>query len=154
MFLDLTRIKAYDRKYTYNLMSQMGFSLMGNGCHRETYLSPNKKYVLKFPINGKGIDVNAQEHLIWHLYKSKPDYSHGGMVYAPCRLIGGLVLMMWAVTKSFGCSQGDDDAQSKGYIPGSIMVPPAWVERIDCCQAGVLPSGKIVAYDYGSGLLF
>jgi hypothetical protein len=147
----MSHIKRFNRNYVRTLMSEMGFNLLGHGVHRETYLSPNEKYVLKFPICETGINVNIKEHETWHKFKNSPDHSHGGALYAPCRLINKIVLMMWAVKESYGDSEGDDRARLRGYLkqPASV-ISPSWIRYFDCYQAGPLANGKVVAYDYGS----
>lgn len=147
MLFDFARIRDCNKKYCDTLMKELNFQLIGTGSSRRTYLSPSKKYVLKFPTCVWGIDMNVSEHNIWHKFKNNSDQD--GTFYAPCRLIGGLVLMMWAVTQSYGDSEGDDDARFRGFIPMPTDEMPAWVIELDCCQAGTLSNGKVVAYDYG-----
>ena len=129
-------------------MRLAGFKLIGQGRHRRTYLSPNKKYVLKFPMCSDALAVNRHEQEIWRAYKNTSQ--DDGTLYAPCRLIKDFVLMMWAVDSSYGCSFGDERAFSKDMLVRLDETDaPSWVFDIDATQAGYLPDGRLVAYDYG-----
>lgn len=155
MFFDLERVKNCELNYVNSLMKTMQFTLLGEGIHRRTFLSPSKRYVLKFPLCRSGVLSNQREHALWHKYKNK---DHDDIVYAPCRIIADTVLMMWAVTHTFGCADGDANAISRGLLHSacrrlvdgawSFEAAPDWVKYLDCSQAGILPNGKIVAYDY------
>lgn len=131
--------------YLDGAMTDRGFKLIGWGKHRRTYLSPNGRYVLKFPIAYSGIRDNMEEHHTWHLYKNSP--SNIGVLYAPCRIIDGFVLMMWACHNTCGWSDGDNHAVARGMLK-RIGGAPYWAEYIDCMQVGMLHNGKIVAFDY------
>lgn len=135
------------------------FKCVGMGKDRITFLSPNKRYVLKFPKDSGGVDCNAWEAKLWRQYKRGPDPD--GVYYAPCRLMKNGILMMWAVTELSGGTEGCDAGRS--YLGGKDNYDyelddntpkrsanlPDWVATVDCCQVGYLRNGKLAAYDYG-----
>ncbi len=139
-------IKRID--YINSIMVQKEFRLLGQGRMRKTYLSPNNRVVLKFPISESGLHSNRYEHNLWHEFKSKPNT--WGAYYAPCRIINNTVLMMWFCPEIYGDSFGDIQAINADLLKIAQDRPrPIWVEDLDCCQAGYLYNGKLVAYDFG-----
>ena len=132
-----------------NILEPLGYQHVGTGGSRITFLTPDKKYVVKFPWFEYGILVNKDEHHIWHKYKNNPEPTRG-MVFAPCRLIYGSILIMRAVSVLCGNAYGD--RQGRKVIEGDPDLPndaPPWASLVDCHQVGKLPNGRWVAYDYG-----
>jgi hypothetical protein len=138
------------------VMKDMGFSLLGEGKDRRTYLSRNRKYVLKLPTHLGGVRANRLEAETWKKHFNKSDPERGNIYYAPCRLLWGCVLMMRAMSKVFGITGGDSDARGvyMGGHEGSLKdeALPMWArsyDHIDSFQVGQMPNGKFVVYDYG-----
>ncbi len=137
------------RDYLDSFMKEREFNFVGEGRCRRTYIASNKKYVIKFPYVKLGITANREEHELWHRFKSQPDQK--GIYLCPCRIINNLVLMMRAVRSSYGTTCGDTQAYRS-----SIMTEirrgdsPNWIDYVECNQAGHLPDGRLVAYDYQS----
>jgi hypothetical protein len=152
--LSLLTRKAYLDK----LLKEKGFTFLGKGRHRMTYLSPNKRFVLKFPKFKEGLLANRSEAKCWKMkvqgktVSGLYDTYHADIQLAPCRLLHGCIIMMVAVVESYGETCGDDSARDSGAIGGSVHGPghdlPEWCNEIDACQVGKLASGKLVAYDY------
>jgi hypothetical protein len=138
----------------HDAMTALGFTFLGSGRHRNTFLSPNKRFVLKFPNGSDGLYVNQREASAWKRCFNQPDGN--GQCYAPCRLILGRVIMMRTVVKVFGRTQGCDSARDSGGIQGMDAEDddapnlPDWCWNIDATQVGYLANGRLVAYDYGS----
>lgn len=141
-----------------DIMRQLRFTFLGQGRDRRTYLSPNKRYVLKFPKDEGGVEANQREASIWKEFGNKPDHGMGGACYAPCRLICGSILMMRAMAKIYGCTYGDE--AGRNYLGGYEVHEdnsdesglPYWAcdpDNTDSYQVGQLPNGKFVVYDYG-----
>jgi len=138
--------------YIDDVMDKRKFTYLGSGRHRRTYLSPNKRYVLKFPHCRNGLYANQDEAKTW-----KESLHHPcDIAYAPCRLIEGSILMMVAVVEAYGGTDGCDNARSSNLIGGYDIYSrclesnlPSWIENIDACQVGRTRNGKLVAYDYG-----
>ncbi len=133
-----------------DMMEERGYKFLGDGRDRRTYLSPNKKFVVKLPLSQHGVATNRDEHKVWHRFKNKPDEEHGGIVYAPCRLTKSYILIMQTVVEIYGGSYGDE--KGRNILKGSKELPvdaPAWSEKVDVEQVGRLANGKWVAYDYG-----
>lgn len=146
-FLKDFNISAERRaEYLDATMASHGYKLMGNGKHRRTYLSPNGRYVLKFPMLDLGIRDNRDEHMLWHEHKSSPNKD--GVLYAPCRLINDFIIMMWACSDTCGYSDGCERAINSGTLKRRTNDVPVWADYIDCMQVGTLHNGKIVAFDY------
>lgn len=141
--------------YIHKVMTSCGCKKVAAGGTRLVYLTNDGKYVIKFPRSGYGITVNADEHRIWHKYKNSPDKNKGGILYAPCRLVHGSILVMKALAKICGESAGDADATRNGVIPTDTLPSnvPGWCYKLDCEQVGYLPDGRLVAYDYGDWLI-
>jgi hypothetical protein len=136
--------------YIGNVMKDNGYTWLGTGRHRMTYLSPNKRFVLKFPTCCYGIQISKREDALWSMFHWEP--TPNGTYVAPCRMIGGVILMMRAMVELYGDSDscdigrevlGQSSCDSKHEIP-------SWAERLDCGQVGRLANGRIVAYDFGS----
>lgn len=133
-------------EYLDEAMQSHGFKLIGHGKHRRGYLSPNGRYVLKFPMFSGGMHDNRLEHQTWHRHKNTPNKD--GILYAPCRIIDNFVLMMWACSDTCGWSDGCNRAIEGGTLKRRTENVPMWADYIDCSQVGTLRNGKIVAYDY------
>lgn len=103
--------------------------LVGEGRNRIAYLSPSGKTVLKVPKNEAGRIDNLVEHLRYTNYRKNG-------IYAPCRFLPGTdILVMEFVS------------QINWYdIPDNEW--PDWLHNIDCAQAGINKSGRILAFDY------
>lgn len=146
-------LSHYDRiAYMDKVMSEMNFVFLGQGRMRRTYLSPNKRYVIKFPYVIDGITGNRNEAYSYSQYRNDPDPTKGGAIYAPCRLIQNCILMMRAMVETFGVTNACIESRSKDLIPGERAAKqdwlPPWISYIDCEQVGRLPDGRIVAYDF------
>lgn len=142
------------RDYIDRLMAKMNFSYLGKGRHRLTFLSPSKKFVLKFPKFENGLWANQSEARKWKRTFGKPDNNNYGVIYAPCRLIQNTILLMTAVVKVYGETEGCDNARWSGLV-GGVMNDgdaeslPRWADNyVDSNQVGLLANGKLVAYDY------
>lgn len=125
-----------------------GFTFVGHGKDRFTFLSPNRRYVLKFPRWDSGLWANEREAKLWKETLGRPDLN--GIVYAPCRLLKDGILIMWAVTSAYGETYGCSVARKAGLdYSGNGDDLPNWVSSVDCSQVGILHNGKLAAYDYG-----
>lgn len=140
------RAPAWKRhEYIHTLTKSMGFTFLGEGRHRMTFLAPHKRFVLKFPKNRYGLLDNQAEDGIWSRYLGKPNAN--GVQHAPCRLIQNSVLMMRTVFNISGDTLGCECGRK--ILGGMVYANlPTWSEEIECEQIGKLPGGKIVAYDY------
>ncbi len=128
---------------------QLGFTFLGQGRHRRTYLAPHTRFVLKFPLNEYGATANRQEHRLWHKFKNKPDPNNYNIIYAPCRLINSSILLMWAMISIGGDTNGDDSATDSGQVSRLDSDEyPEWSDYVDAEQVGKLRNGKIAAYDF------
>jgi hypothetical protein len=129
------------------LLLSKGYLFLGEGRHRRTYLSPNKRFVLKYPHCRDGILANQRESMIW---KNNFNKDVNKRNYAPCRLIKETVLMMQAVVEIFGETRGCANAIGTRTVRGGSSCDqlPSWVYNIDSMQVGKLANGKLVAYDY------
>lgn len=131
----------------HDVMEENKFTFLGKGRHRTTYLSPNRRYVLKFPNNYSGHKTSKREALIWSKFKNKPvKYD---LCVAPCRMYRDTALVMKAVIHLFGETIECKNAQAViGYH--NEFKNPFLADVIDSNQVGILPGGKLVAYDFGS----
>jgi hypothetical protein len=134
------KIKDIHRRYFLNPIMPKGFIYVGEGRHRIVFISPNKRYVLKFPKIKTGVMANKEEAKFYSEYKLNHHREEGNL--APCRLIQNTVLMMRAVIADFGFQDGYDVAAKMG------IELPDWVEDYDANQVGLLANGKLAAYDY------
>jgi hypothetical protein len=141
------------KNYVDGLMSRRGFTYLGKGRHRMTYLSPNRRFVLKFPHNEEGLAANRDEASVYKeaLLSKEKDYP-----YAPCRLVHNAINLMVAVTEVYGGTEADDRVRDNGILDGKdfagdddMDMLPSWAHDIDALQVGKLPNGRLVAYDYG-----
>ena len=125
--------------YITNFLSKKGFRYVGEGRHRFVYLSKNKRFVLKFPIDDNGLRANIEEAEIYSLFKNKIYDKRivRDADYAPCRLIDGCILMMFSIESDLGFA----DFETHLY--------PKWVLDIDSTQVG-LYKNRLVAYDYST----
>ena len=146
--LDWRVPESHRLAYADGFMSRLGYTLLGTGRHRRTYISHNRRYVIKFPINEYGMRANVQEAKTYKRHKNKPNYN--GVVYAPCRLIQGCIVMMWAMETVFGTTRREIDAGKTGLVKNVTDHPmfPAWAYHIDSSQVGIMRNGRIAAYDY------
>lgn len=128
------------------LMISNGFLFVGEGSVRRTYLSFDKRYVIKIPLCGGGEFANKREHAT---------YRNGNDVFdafdkrlSPCRLVNDYVLVMRAVEDDMGFKDYDiikrilsvrDDVQFSKNLN--------WINNVDANQVGLL-NGRLVAYDY------
>lgn len=123
------------------------FQLLGSGKDRYTWLSPNKRYVIKFPKHEDGIYANQNEAKYYAKYKNQPD--HNGVVFAPCRLIAHSILLMQAMVSTLGDTSGCIIARDTEAVRYCMDTRPDWVDHIDCDQVGKLMNGRMATYDYG-----
>jgi len=137
------------KRYLDKVMKKKGFTYLGKGRHRITYLSANKRFVLKFPKFREGVVANRNEAFKWKGFLNNK-ITPNGATYAPCRLLQDCIIMMVAVVEAYGETCGDDSARDSGAIGGSAYEEglPDWCNDIDACQVGKLANGKLVAYDY------
>jgi hypothetical protein len=115
------------------ILESFDFKYLGSGRHRFVFLSPNKRYVLKFPIDYDGLLANEEEEQV---FKSSLTNLISDIKYAPCRLISNTILMMRYVEDIF--------------YSRKITELPIWVNEIDSCQVGLTKDGKLVAYDFSN----
>lgn len=150
--IDWTKDRDSREAYIKGFMEEFGFTKLGSGRMRTVYLSPNKRFVLKFPHHQSGVSGNIEEARRYSKFKSNPDHSNYGAFYAPCRLIQKTILMMRAVVITYGDSSGCNDAIKSGMLesfpPEELEEAPKWVQHMDCNQAGYLRNGRLVAYDF------
>lgn len=150
------KLKSEGFDYVNDLMKEMNFKFIASGHTRRVFRSPNKRFVLKFPLTKHGVYCSQQEAKYYNKYKKDSSSFMDGMHLAPCRLIQDTVLMMWAVHTTFSgaadndLSGGCEHAIDHGLIKQSMEGGPEWIRRLDCSQAGILANGKVVAYDYPS----
>ncbi len=137
-----------------NFLIERGFKYLGEGRHRKTYLSPNRKYVLKFPLHINYADVNKSEASKYRQFFSKPNPNNSNCYYAPCRMIDGHILMMRAMVEIYGGTYGCDSARK--ILGGKDFYDidnkfPEWCNKagIDMKQIGKTSDGRIMLYDYG-----
>lgn len=109
---------------------------LGQGRNRTVYRRGN--YVIKIPHNIHGIHDNHYESDVYLRFKGKESY----IKYARCRLKGDILVMEYA-------RYPGEYADETGYLPWACRAIPAWVDSVDCRQAGYNRRGEIVAYDYG-----
>src|SRR5713101_1321031 len=138
--------------YIQQVMRGRKFSLLGSGRHRSAYVNPKRTCVLKFPRNIEGLSANRFEARRYAKYKLTPEPTYG-IVYAPCRLLQRSVLLMLFAPIVFGNTDADDSASDAGlliqkdyYALRDKQQLPKWIGRLDARQAGILRSGRIVAY--------
>jgi hypothetical protein len=138
------------KRHLDKVMKKKGFTYLGKGRHRITYLSANKRFVLKFPKFREGVVANRNEAFKWKGFLSNKMVATNGATYAPCRLLQDCIIMMVAVVEAYGETCGDDSARDSGAIGGEStpLGLPDWCFGIDSCQVGKLANGKLVAYDY------
>lgn len=121
-----------DRRNTLDMeMKERGFTYIGAGRQRRTYMSKSGKYVLKFPRSISGALANIEEAWMYHI----GERMDGNI--ARCRLIlfkGMYCVMMEAVQ----------------YVDShmNLRTGPYWLYEVDCLQVGYTRKGKLVAYDY------
>lgn len=109
-----------------NLLEK-GFKFLGSGKDRRVFLTPNKKYVIKFPIHKDGAQANWNEARRWRYRKSYDKK------FARCKLIPNTDILVMEYVK-----------------PRKIGDPvPRWAYGVDCLQVGYNCNGNLVAYDYG-----
>ncbi len=147
--LDRPKIDAY--------MSERGFTFLGEGRSRRTYLSKNKRYVLKFHLD-KYTSANQNEAKTWRQFFGKTNPTYGDCLYAPCRLLDGKVLMMKAMVEVYGGTNGCVTARENGLGGADAFKSseersklPEYISKwsVDSQQIGKMANGKYVIYDYG-----
>lgn len=117
--------------------NRFGFKYLGAGRHREVYLSPSQKFVVKFPRTyyeyqyDEGARANESEYRIYRSGENNGP-GRGDTKFARCRLIKQILIMEYVDRKV--------DFRS---LPG-------WAHYIDCSQVGIARSGELVAFDYSS----
>lgn len=103
---------------------------LGSGRHRDVYLLPSGRNVIKIPSNTDGVGSNYREAQI--RYNFDP-WTGTERSYARCRLIPGTNYLVMELI--------DTD-----YDPDCL---PDWASCIDCGQVGLDRKGRFKAYDYG-----
>jgi hypothetical protein len=117
----------------FNELKDRGFKALGNGRHRQGFLFPSGKFVLKVPINSRGSQANLEESQRCH-----SDYKDKG---AKCRLFyykGFPCLIMEKLENTFFTC----------FYPTELLDAPGWVHTVDSYQVGRNRKGKLLAYDY------
>jgi hypothetical protein len=137
--VDFRIAKSLRLSYIHRYMKELDFRFLGAGRSRLTFMAQNNRFVLKFPINALGLKANQEES---DIFRKNRNGSPDGIIYAPCRLIRHTILMMKAIQHDFGLREGSFRAMEMG------VELPAWSSKVDAHQVGMLPNGKIVAYDY------
>jgi hypothetical protein len=152
-----TAYDILDRQALDTYMQERGFTYVGEGRARRTYLSKNKRYVLKFHI-APNLIHNQREAATWRNFFSKPNSNNHDCLYAPCRLIDGKILMMRAMVEVYGGTGGCTEARSAGLGGCSVydseaarnnLPDPVRKWSADICQFGKMSNGKYAIYDYG-----
>jgi hypothetical protein len=110
-----------------------GYKLV-TGRNRAILIDPNKRHVIKVPINGMGIRDNEYEYDMFKKYKSGREI----IPVATCKIFYadktvGIPLLMMDYVKVIN-----------GY---TLKDAPNWVSWIDCAQVGYDRKGNLVAYD-------
>jgi hypothetical protein len=160
--IDLTRIVDWYREsaesrgmYITDKMVSAGYSLVGSGKDRITFLAPHKRFVLKFPRHDWGLYANERESRNWATRFRREAWANHQVQFAPCHMVGNVILMMRTVWdlcgNTVGCDKGSELVGRGMNEDGQplIDVPiPDWIGCIDACQVGRLANGKWVAYDY------
>ena len=123
------------RKLIYKI--RINYEPLGNGRHREVYLLPSKKFIVKIPINIDGALANIAEYKYWK--NREVIKEHYNVDLARCRLYQGSAFQDKLLVMEFI----KDKLDNEKYLP-------SWAFKIDCSQVGRNRQGKIVAYDYGS----
>jgi len=141
--IDFSLAYHYRLAYIERIAKDNSWELYGDGRHRRVFLSKSGRCIIKFPMNSDGLKANQSEADNFKLYRGEAD--ENGVVYAPCRLMKDSVLLMVKMKYKFGFEHGLVLAQSMG-----IDIPD-WAHKIDCHQVGMMPSGKMVAYDSYEG---
>jgi hypothetical protein len=124
----------YMMKIPHDDLIAKGYTYLGRGRHRQTYLLPSGKHVIKFPINDEGVGANQRE------YRKFKNTKHEG-IFARCRLINvddSACIIMVAVKP----------LENK-YCNFDL---PYWVDEIDNMQVGFTRRQQLVCYDYGDGM--
>lgn len=117
-----------------------GFTYLGSGRHRRSFLCPSNKYVLKVPKNANGELANEQEVRIYRKSLVKPC----DIKFARCRQF------FW---KDFLCNIMEYVQPLRNYEVDKLHHVgelPDWVWAIDCEQVGYNARGEVVAYDYSN----
>lgn len=149
-----------DQEFLTAYLESEGFTYLGSGRHRRTFLSPNRRFVLKFPRDLYGLEANQKECKTWKKAVRGEWRSQHGEALAPARLICDAICVMPAMTELYGRTRGcgkarvilsngqmDDDPEPED-MEKSL---PAWLDNyyVDCAQVGKMRNGKVVVYDYG-----
>jgi hypothetical protein len=135
------------------------FTFVGEGCTRRTFLSKNRRYVIKFQIYS-ALYANRHEAATWRKWFGQPNPDNGGCLYAPCRLINNNILMMRAMVEIYGGTHACSFARNSGVLGGvdtwmggssvKVAINPDLVKwTADLCQVGKMANGKYALYDYG-----
>ena len=149
--LDVDMLESY--------MIGKGFTYLGKGRHRRTFLSKNKRFVIKFPRSLSGSSENKSERKHWVKVFGKGDPDNANCRYAPCRMIDGHILMMRAMVEIYGGTEADKRARDElklfkggnAFSSGKVAeVLPNWYKecRQDAGQIGKMSNGDFVLYDY------
>ncbi len=140
------------QRHIAGAMQEAGFTFLGAGRHRTTYLAPHKRFVLKFPNSLWGLRASQREAEWWKKNHWTPNVR--GVHFAPCHMVAKTILMMRTVVKlyghTFGCKRGRtilEEASLDDYNPINPN-QPKWATWVESNQIGMLANGKWVAYDY------
>lgn len=158
MKIDLSIVTDWDEwqdvrlRHIEDAMKAAGFDYVGKGRHRVTYMAPHKRFVLKFPNNQSGLDASCREADWWKTHHWQPNTR--GVQFAPCRMIGGVILMMRTVVSMYGhtngCKNGRNTLKQTDVddCNHTTQQLPKWAGWVESCQIGILANGRWVAYDY------
>lgn len=130
--------------------------LIGEGRQRRSYLSNNKRVVIKFPLYMSGLYSNQREHKAWRFFRNKVD----AVPLAPSRLIDDTLLMMHFCPAIAGYTGSCEDS-IEDKICRKLSIDQSLKDHnfnnllldLDSKQFGMLPNGKIVAYDYADNFI-
>lgn len=112
------------------MLDIIGLKYLGSGRHRDVYLLPSGKNVIKVPSSRDGVASNHREARIRY---EKDPWTDKEKVYARCRIIPGTnFLVMEYIDPVISCNN-----------------LPKWTNCIDCGQVGYNRKGELKAYDYG-----
>ena len=125
----MAQYKRFMKKIPFEVLEQKGFDLLGEGRHRQAFLTPSGKYVIKFPLNPEGAVANDEEA---HIYATSPKKERERL--AKCRLFYYNNLPCLIMEYVEEVTKWDK--------------LPKWTRFIDCGQVGYTRYGQLVAFDY------
>lgn len=134
MPLDSEYYKRHEAFQEY--IESKGYTFLGSGSFRGTWVRPNNKSVIKIPRCYDGELDNLMESKAWHKYRNRP--TSLGLMIPPCRILPNKCLMMaWVDTYNWSSPPWKRQIGGKPTLDGD--------------QVGIY-KGRVVAYDFGLDL--